>query len=198
MLRKMTFYSLLVLVLAVAAYLAIAFGWSYSSGERAGWVQKFSRKGWVCKTWEGELAIVSMPGTTPEKFVFTVRDDAVAARINDAVGQRVRLHYEQHRGLPGDCFGETEYWVDSVVAFPDSPGIPGMTAPNPAPGVQPNAPQNPPQNPPPNQPPPAFPPASAPAAPPVAPPAMPPASPLPPASAPPGAANPPQPSPAAR
>jgi len=107
-------WSSAVLVVALALYLWIAFEWSYSSGERAGWIQKFSHKGWICKTWEGELAMVSLPGTIPEKFIFTVRDEAVAEQVNRNVGQRVLLHYQQHRGLPGSCFGETGYWVDAV------------------------------------------------------------------------------------
>ena len=88
--------------------------WSYSSGERAGYVQKFSKKGWVCKTWEGEMAMVTMPGTLSEKFPFTVRDDGVDAAINKVLGKRVALHYEQHRWLPSSCFGETEYFVTGV------------------------------------------------------------------------------------
>jgi hypothetical protein len=91
-----------------------ALTWSYSSGERAGYVQKFSRKGWICKTWEGELAIVSMPGTMAEKFFFTVRDDAIAGRINQTLGKRVALSYKQHKGIPTSCFGETEYFVVDV------------------------------------------------------------------------------------
>lgn len=88
--------------------------WSYSSGERAGYVQKFSKKGWLCKTWEGELAMVSMPGTMPEKFLFSVRSDAVADRINLAAGKRMVLVYDQHKGVPTSCFGETEYFVTDV------------------------------------------------------------------------------------
>ena len=113
---------LLVLAGLVAGYFWAAMHWSYSAGERAGWVQKFSRKGWVCKTWEGELALVSLPGTTVEKFLFTVRDDAVAAQINKLMGQRVSLHYEQKVGLPTTCFGETRYYVTAVSAMPDVPG----------------------------------------------------------------------------
>jgi hypothetical protein len=85
--------------------------WTYSTGDRAGYVQKLSRKGVVCKTWEGEMAMVTMPGTVAEKFYFSVRDDAVAAQINSTLGQRVRVHYEQHRFIPTSCFGETEYFV---------------------------------------------------------------------------------------
>jgi hypothetical protein len=101
-------------VALVAAYIQVALRWSYSEGERAGYVQKFSRKGWICKTWEGELAMASIPGSMPELFAFTVRDDAVAARVNQTMGQRVSLRYEQHRGLPTSCFGETEYFVTDV------------------------------------------------------------------------------------
>jgi hypothetical protein len=96
-----------------ALYLFAATRWSYSSGERAGYIQKFSKKGWVCKTWEGEIAMASFPGTAPQLFAFTVRDDAVAAEINRQLGARVVLSYEQHLGLP-DCFGETQYWVNAV------------------------------------------------------------------------------------
>ena len=88
--------------------------WSYSEGERAGFMQKLSKKGWICKTWEGELSLVALPGAAPEKFLFTVRDDAVADKINQQVGQRVALTYEQHIGLPTTCFGDTEYFVTAV------------------------------------------------------------------------------------
>ncbi len=101
-------------VVLFALYTWTALSWSYSNGERAGYVQKFSKKGWVCKTWEGELALVSIPGTMSEKFYFTVRDDAVAARVNQTMGKRVALRYEQHKGIPTSCFGETEYFVVDV------------------------------------------------------------------------------------
>jgi len=77
-------------------------------------VQKFSNKGWFCKTWEGELAMVTMPGTLTEKFEFSVRDAQVAKQLNESMGQRVSLHYEQHIGVPTSCFGETQYFVSSV------------------------------------------------------------------------------------
>lgn len=101
-------------VLLFALYTWTALTWAYSEGERVGYVQKFSRKGWICKTWEGELAMVAIPGSMPEKFVFTVRDDSVAARVNASSGKRVRLHYEQHMGIPTSCFGETQYFVTGV------------------------------------------------------------------------------------
>lgn len=101
-------------VVLFVLYIWIALSWSYSDGERAGYVQKLSKKGWLCKTWEGELAMVSIPGSMPEKFYFSVRDGKVAEAINASVGKRVALVYEQHKGLPGSCFGETEYFVTQV------------------------------------------------------------------------------------
>jgi hypothetical protein len=87
---------------------------SYSDGERAGYLQKFSSRGWICKTWEGEILLTSMPGAIPEKFEFSVRDEAVAQALTAATGKRVVLTYAQHKGVPSQCFGETEYYVTRV------------------------------------------------------------------------------------
>ena len=114
--RSLRNYLILCFVLTIALlalYFVLATRWSYSSGDRAGYVQKFSRKGWICKTWEGEIAMANLPGAMPELFPFTVRDEAVAAQINAQIGARVVLGYDQHLGLPS-CFGETPYWVKSV------------------------------------------------------------------------------------
>jgi len=100
--------------LLLALYTWFVVSWTYSTGERAGYVQKFSKKGWICKTWEGELAMVAIPGTMPEKFYFTVRSDSIAGLINGAMGKRVTLTYRQHVGVPTSCFGDTEYYVSQV------------------------------------------------------------------------------------
>jgi hypothetical protein len=113
-LRLLLVLLILAPILLLALYTWIALNFDYSEGERAGYVQKFSRKGWICKTWEGELAMVNLPGAMPEIFRFTVRDDAVASRLNESMGKRVRLHYEQHMGIPTSCFGETDYFVTDV------------------------------------------------------------------------------------
>lgn len=115
------------LVLLALGWLWIALHWSYSDGERAGYVQKLSRKGWICKTWEGEIAMVTMPGAIPDKFEFSVRDEAVAQRINELAGKRVVLHYRQYRFIPTSCFGETEYFIEAVREVQETP--PASTAP---------------------------------------------------------------------
>lgn len=101
-------------LVVLTLWTALALSYSYSKGDRTGYVQKFSKKGWICKTWEGELAMVSMPGTLAQVFPFTVRDDAIAAKVNSAAGKRVALTYEEHPGLPLSCFGETRYFVTDV------------------------------------------------------------------------------------
>lgn len=115
-----------------ALYLFGAWHWSYSTGDRAGWVQKISHKGWLCKTWEGELALVSLPGSTVEKFLFTVHDEQVAADITRVIGKRVSLHYEEKVGLPTSCFGDTRYFVTKVTLADEIPLGPGVMVPTPA------------------------------------------------------------------
>ena len=110
---------ILLLVLCIppllfACWVWITLHYSYSSGERAGYVQKISNKGWVCKTWEGQLALSNYPGTAPELFHFSIRDEGVARRVQEVAGQRVALTYEQHKGVPGTCWGESEYYVTAV------------------------------------------------------------------------------------
>jgi hypothetical protein len=97
-----------------ALYTWAAWSFAYSEGERAGYVQKFSKKGWICKTWEGELAMANLPGAMPEVFAFTVVDGAVAEEINRAMGERVTVRYREHVGLPTTCFGDTGYFVDEI------------------------------------------------------------------------------------
>lgn len=132
-------------VVVAAIYLWLMLSWSYSEGERAGWVQKLSKKGFLCKTWEGEMAMVSMPGAIPEKFIFTIRDDAVANQLNAVMGKRVALRYTEHIGLLTSCFGDTRYFVDSVKAIEEMPALLPQTLPQaptpPAPTPAPAAPQ---------------------------------------------------------
>jgi hypothetical protein len=108
--------ALVVLFVLFSLYLGLAFAWSYSDGQRAGILQKFSRRGWICKTYEGELAMSIVPGVTPTIWEFSVRDPAVVSRLKSAIGSRVALHYTEHRGIPTTCFGQTNYFVDSVAA----------------------------------------------------------------------------------
>jgi hypothetical protein len=126
---KRLILAVLVLAALIAGYFALALHWNYSTGERAGWIQKLSKKGWMCKTWEGELSMVSMPGSAPEKFTFTVWDDAVAEQLNHAMGKRVSLHYEEKVGLPTSCFGETRYYVNGLTVVDEVSLVPGVVVP---------------------------------------------------------------------
>jgi len=105
---------ILVPIVIAALWVWIALGYTYATGERAGYIQKISKKGWLCKTWEGELAMANLPGTMPQIFSFTVRNDSVAHVIEQNAGKQVSLTYQQHRGVPTSCFGETEYFVTGV------------------------------------------------------------------------------------
>ena len=112
---RLTIAGVIVLPVALLSlYTWLVLSWTYSSGERAGYVQKFSKKGWLCKTWEGELAMVALPGTLSEKFLFTVHSDSVAGLINGSLGKRVAVTYRQHVGVPTTCFGDTQYYVTDV------------------------------------------------------------------------------------
>ena len=138
---RVVLLAILIVAVLATAWFWFFLTWNYSTGERAGWIQKFSEKGWICKTWEGEMAMVSMPGTTQEKFLFTVRDDAVAEKINKVMGKRVSLRYQEKVGLPTSCFGETRHYVDGVAAVEEIPLAPGVVvpAPSPAPATSPPA-----------------------------------------------------------
>ena len=110
-------YLILLILIPIVLFGLYTWGtlqWVYSSGERAGYVQKISLKGYVCKTWEGEIVLVSMPGTQAEKFLFTVKDETVAKQVNDSLGKRVKLIYEEHKGIPSSCFGDTAYFVNGI------------------------------------------------------------------------------------
>ncbi len=116
------------IILLLVVWTLITLNFTYSSGERAGYVQKISRKGWICKTWEGELAMANLPGAMPQIFTFSVRDDAVAHQIEQLAGQRVSLGYEQHRGLPTSCFGDTGHFIVRVTPVVEAV-VPRLAAP---------------------------------------------------------------------
>ena len=113
---------LLVVILALlfALYTWITLSFVYADGSRAGFLQKFSKRGWICKTWEGELVTGSMLGNQ-EKFSFSVRDEELAKNVSAQIGKRVEIEYHQHVGVPTNCFAETEYFVKNIKAVPDLP-----------------------------------------------------------------------------
>ena len=105
--------------LLLALWTLAVLNYSYSRGDRAGYVQKFSKKGWLCKTWEGELAMVNIPGAMQQQWEFSVRDDSIAQLITSSMGKRVSLNYNEHRGVPTSCFGETQYYVVGIRVIGD-------------------------------------------------------------------------------
>ena len=118
-LRRHWLGTLLVVVLALPVvvftlWTTIALHFTYSTGRRAGYLQKFSKRGWLCKTWEGELQVTAIPGATPEIFQFSTRSDSIADVLNSLSGRRVAVVYQQHKGVPSSCFGDTEYFVVGV------------------------------------------------------------------------------------
>ncbi len=123
--RPLLVILLLVLLLPVV-WTWFTLTWSYSEGERAGILQKFSRKGWLCKTYEGELAQYIVAGVAPQIWNFTVRDERVAEELRTLAGSKLQLHYTEHVGVPTSCFGDTGYYVDGVIQLD--------TLPVPAPG----------------------------------------------------------------
>lgn len=154
---------LLVLFVGTALWTWLALQWAYSDGTRSGVLQKFSRRGWLCKTQEGELALY-YGGVSPQTWSFSVRDAGIAAQIEKAVGARVQVHYTEHPGVPSTCFADTRYFVDRVTV---TDPLPALTAPLPgaaAPPLAPPAPSAPSAAPPATPPPaPAQPPPPAPA-----------------------------------
>lgn len=112
---KLTLLTLVgVPLIGLTLWTVIALGYTYSAGTRTGYVQKLSLKGWVCKTWEGELAMATAPGVSPEIFVFSIRDDSLARALSQDMGKgRVAVEYAEHRGVPTSCFGDTPYFVTS-------------------------------------------------------------------------------------
>jgi hypothetical protein len=130
---------LLLLIAGSGLWTWLTLAWSYSEGTRAGVLQKFSHRGWVCKTQEGDLAQYVVAGVSPQIWQFSVRDAAVAAQLEKVVGARVQLHYTEHPGVPSTCFADTRYFVDRVTVMDSNPmptgGAPATPTPTPTPAT---------------------------------------------------------------
>ena len=112
--RRLAWAIFLVPIVLIILYLLLVLNWSFSDGDRVGYLQKFSHRGWLCKSYEGELAMTTVPGVAPMIWTFSVWDKNVADQINLLLGKKVVLHYREFRGIPTDCFGSTDYFVDAV------------------------------------------------------------------------------------
>ena len=132
---------LLLILVGTGLWTWLTLAWAYAEGERAGVLQKFVRRGWFCKTYEGEIALYygggqyMGAGISPQLWDFSVRDKTVAAELNKAVGHRVQLHYTEHPGIPTSCFADTRYLVDRVTITDTEPGIVPGTPSAPASGT---------------------------------------------------------------
>jgi hypothetical protein len=115
----------------------LSLSWAYADGERAGVLQKISRRGWVCKTYEGELAQYIITGVSPQIWYFSSRDANIAAQLGKAVGHKVQLHYTEHAGVPSSCFADTRYFVDRVTLVDDAAIVSPAQPQAPAPAAQP-------------------------------------------------------------
>lgn len=117
--RRLAWAIFLVPIVLIVLYLLLVLNWSFSDGDRVGYLQKFSHRGWLCKSYEGELAMTTVPGVAPMIWTFSVWDKTVAEQINALLGKKVILHYREFRGIPTDCFGSTDYFVDGVIEAKD-------------------------------------------------------------------------------
>jgi hypothetical protein len=104
-------------VLGFAAYTWIALNYTYSEGERVGYARKLSNKGWVCKTWEGEISMTNSVGAQESVFAFSVRDPAVVEKLRALEGKHVTIMYKERVGVPTSCFGDTPYHAYDVRAI---------------------------------------------------------------------------------
>ena len=111
--KRAVWIFLAVLILGAVLWTWFTLSWAYSAGDRAGVLLKFSKKGWICKTYEGELALYVVGGVAPQMWYFSTRDEALAKQLAGVVGQEIQVHYREHRGVPTNCFGETSYFADA-------------------------------------------------------------------------------------
>lgn len=116
---RILLWLVLILVAVLAAWTAFSLSWAYSEGDRAGVLQKFSKKGWLCKTYEGELALYIVGGVAPQIWYFSTRDEDLAKELSGAVGKNIQVHYTEHRGVPTNCFAETPYFAQSFRVVDD-------------------------------------------------------------------------------
>jgi len=107
-----------IIIVILAAFIYWKFAFTYSDGFRAGLLQKFSRKGTIFKTYEGEMILSSVQSNAnvaiaSEKFFFSVTDDSIAKKLEQMQGQFIVVHYEQ-KNSSLMWRGDSEYLVDSV------------------------------------------------------------------------------------
>lgn len=120
------FIVFIILLIAGGGYGYWKFNFVYSEGYREGILNKYSTKGLIFKTNEGEML---MPGTIPTMnqlsnnyFYFSATDKKVNEALKEAAGKKIKVHYIQYNAsLPwrGDNYNgknkeEGQYIVDQA------------------------------------------------------------------------------------
>lgn len=110
--RKILVYGILAIVLATSAYIAALYYATFSDGIRTGELIKFSHKGYIFKTWEGELS-QGLSGS--QKFAFSVMDNEpeLIEQMKLNQGKFVKIEYIERYGT-FSWWGETNYYITKV------------------------------------------------------------------------------------
>lgn len=116
--KKILKWTASIVVIILAIFIYWRYFYTYSEGYRAGLLQKFSSKGTIFKTYEGEIILSSISSTrdvaiASEKFYFTLKNKALVRQFDMMQGQNVIVHYKQ-KNAPLFFRGDSEYLVDSV------------------------------------------------------------------------------------
>lgn len=116
--RKVFKWLLSIILIFLVLFVYWKYFYTYSEGYRAGLLQKFSNKGTIFKTYEGEMILSSVASTrdvalASEKFLFTVTNKSLVRQFDTLQGENVIVHYKQKNG---SVFwrGDTKYLVDSI------------------------------------------------------------------------------------
>lgn len=116
--KKVLRWLLVIIVLTVISIVYVKYFYTYSEGYRAGLLQKFSHKGAIFKTFEGEMILSSVSSTrdvaiASDKFLFSVINKSLVRQFDTLQGSTVIVHYKQ-KNAKAFWRGDSEYLVDSV------------------------------------------------------------------------------------
>jgi hypothetical protein len=116
--KRLFKWLLFLIVIIAGVFIYWKFFYTYSEGYRAGLLQKFSNKGTIFKTYEGEMILSSVSSSrdialASEKFLFTVTNKTLIREFDTLQGEMVIVHYRQ-KNAAVFWRGDSQYLVDSV------------------------------------------------------------------------------------